>query len=47
MKLVPPRKTNFELAKELEDLLQTVPVVESQRELIKVAAERLRYTDDD
>jgi len=40
------KQGNFELALALEELLKVVPTVEAQRDLIKDAAERLRYLED-
>jgi hypothetical protein len=46
LRVVPPKKDNYELALALEKILEVVPLVESQRNDIKDAAERLKYQED-
>ena len=46
LRAVPPKLSNWELALALEELLKVVPMVESQRDLVKDAAERIKYQDD-
>lgn len=46
LRVLPPKLSNWELAAALEELIKAVPMVESQRDLIKDAAERLKYIDD-
>ena len=46
LRAVPPKKDNYELALALEKIIEILPMVESQRNDIKDAAERLKYQDD-
>ena len=46
LRAVPPKKSNFELATDLEELIKVIPMVEAQRDLIKEAAERIKWQDD-
>ncbi len=46
LRAVPPKKSNFELSNDLEELIKVVPMVESQRDTIKEAIQRLRYLED-
>lgn len=39
-------KPSSKIAEELEELLERVPMVESQRDTIKEAILRLKYADD-
>ena len=46
LSVVPAKKSNYELANDLEELVKTVPMVEAQRDTIKEAEKRLRYLED-
>lgn len=46
LRAMPPKKSNYELAEELERLILMLPMIEAQRQIIKEAAERLKYLDD-
>ena len=46
LRAVPAKKSNWELAMALEELLKVIPMVEAQRDEIKDAIDRLKSLED-